>query len=77
MKNRDASGSDQHSYWIHFWRGLVCGAVFGAVAGMNLFESSAAMAATATLAAGITACSCGHWGEQAWEYIFEMLTIFF
>jgi hypothetical protein len=61
-----------HDFWIHFACGLVVGAFVGVCVGAEFSDGVWAMVGTALLVALITACSCGHWGDEAWEVILSL-----
>ena len=73
MKNYDEYVAGEHHHRMHFWCGLVFGALLGTWVGWWVFESGWPIVVTAgAFAAGI-AYSCGRWGDRAWHWIIERL----
>jgi hypothetical protein len=73
MKKQDDYIAGPHSYWIHFWCGLVFGVFLGAWMGWNFFSSGWAIAGTAFVTSSVAAYSCGRWGDRAWHWILSRI----
>lgn len=77
MKQHDDYTSGPHSYRVHFWCGLVFGAIVGAWFSRNFFDSPILVclgALTTGLACGLF---CGRWGDSAWQRLLERLRWWF
>jgi len=76
MKKQDDYIAGPHSYWIHFWCGLVFGALLGAWIGWQMFDGGWAIACTAFVTSSAVAYSCGRWGDPAWHWIISRVNWF-
>jgi hypothetical protein len=71
--NDDEYISGPHHFWIHFWCGLVVGALIGGAWSWRLFDSVAlSLLSTVAIALAIAYC-CGRWGDSAWRVLIEFL----
>jgi hypothetical protein len=77
MKKPNNYVAGPHDFWVHFWCGLIFGAFLGLWIGSNLFDEGWAIAATSLISALVMGFSCGHWGDQAWEWVMSGLGGFF
>jgi hypothetical protein len=73
MKKQDDYIAGSHHSGIHFWCGLVFGGGIGAWVGWSLFDGGWGMAVTAMVISLTFACSCGRWGDRAWQWLLERL----
>jgi hypothetical protein len=76
MKQHDEYIAGPHSYWVHFWCGIVFGALLGLWIGWNLFEQGWAIPATSLATALAIGYSCGRWGDGAWQWVISRLDWF-
>jgi hypothetical protein len=73
MKRREDYVAGSHDYWIHFWCGFFFGAALGVWIGAELFSNGWGLAASSVVSAGLTAYSCGRWGDDAWKWVIKGL----
>jgi hypothetical protein len=77
MKQHEDYISGPHSYWAHFF----CGLVVGALVGWWFFEGffdNGVFDLIAIVATGVSVGAfCGRWGEPAWRRISNWLSCWF
>jgi hypothetical protein len=73
MNRRDDYIAGPHNYWVHFWCGLVFGAILGTWLGWQTFTSGWLVAAAALLTSPVVAFACGRWGDPVWHWIISRL----
>jgi hypothetical protein len=71
MKKHDDYISGPHHFWIHFWCGLVFGAIVSTWVSCSLFESTPIILITAGPGALVIAYCCGRWGDSAWQWLLD------
>lgn len=73
MNPHDDYFNGPHDFWVHFWCGLVFGAVLGPFIFRVIFDSAWTLGASTVVFALATAYSCGRWGDRAWHWIISGL----
>ena len=77
MKQSDGYADGPHDFWIHFWCGLVFGAVVGFFVCGDVLDSAWALAGGVAIFSVAIAYACGRWGDRAWQRIICGLSWFF
>ncbi len=73
MKHQNDYLAGPHDFWVHFWCGLVFGAILGVCIFGEVFDSAWGLATGTALFALLTAYACGRWGDRAWHSIISGL----
>jgi hypothetical protein len=73
VKKHDDYIAGAHRYWLHFFCGIVAGAIIGSWIGFNAFNGAVGISSCAAIAAGIFAFACACWGDRAWLWVIERL----
>jgi hypothetical protein len=76
MNGSDDYTTGPHDPRVHFWCGLVFGAVVGTWIGWNIFTGDLGMAAMGAAGACAMAFSCRRWGDRAWHWVLRRLDWF-
>jgi hypothetical protein len=77
MKNRTSDPiTGPHHYWMHFWFGLVVGAILGWRLGEAFFAADWKIAVASGTVGLILALAGGRWGDQVWEFLFADINWF-
>ena len=69
----DSYRSGAHDPWTHCVCGFVAGGLLGTLLGSEWFESGRGILASTIVGAAITAYAAGMKGDEAWEWIVEII----
>lgn len=77
MKQHEDYISGRHKFWVHFFFGLLLGALLGYWWFWGLFDSATLNLLAIAAMASAFGTSCGRWGERAWHRISDWLSWWF
>ena len=76
MNGADDYTTGPHDPRVHFWCGLIFGAVVGTWIGWNIFAGRLGTAVLAAAVAFAMALSCRRWGDRVWHWVLSRLDWF-
>ena len=76
MKKQDDYTAGSHDYWVHFWCGVVFGALYGASLGWRAFSNGWLIACSVIVTSLVFGVCCGRWGDPVWLWLISNLDWF-